>query len=93
MTDLEPVDPELLAGFAAKIDPFMQGVLVSGDVEQIRGFLLEAAWNCTERPYFEQMWGVGGLYRGLRLSCCASGDIVTRGSLSVTPGTAGSWKP
>ncbi|GAB2467746.1 hypothetical protein GCM10027187_39900 [Streptosporangium sandarakinum] len=63
MTDLESVDLELLAGFAAKIDPFMQGVLVSGDVEQIRGFVLEAAWNCTERPYFEHLWGVGGLYR------------------------------
>jgi hypothetical protein len=31
--------------------------------------------------------------RRVRLRCCASGDIVTRGSLSVTPGTAGSWKP
>lgn len=63
MTDLESVDLELLAGFAAKIDPFMRGVLVSGDVEQMRGFVLEAAWNCTERPYFEHLWGVGGLYR------------------------------
>ncbi|MEU7942386.1 hypothetical protein [Microbispora bryophytorum] len=63
MSDLEPVDLKLLAGFAAKIDPSMQGVLVREDVEQIRGFVLEAAWNCTERPYFEHLWGVGGLYR------------------------------
>lgn len=63
MTGLEPVDLKLLAGFAAKIDPLMQDVLVSRDVEQIRGFILEAAWNCTERPYFEHLWGVGGLYR------------------------------
>ncbi|MEU8275299.1 hypothetical protein ACFYOK_26975 [Microbispora bryophytorum] len=59
MSDLEPVDLMLLAGFAAKIDPFMQGVLVSGDVEQIRGFVLEAARNCTERPYFEHLWEAG----------------------------------
>ncbi|GAB3153397.1 hypothetical protein [Microbispora hainanensis] len=63
MTDLGPVDLELLAGFAAKIDPLMRGVLVSGDVEQMRGLVLEAAWHCTEPPYFEHLWGVAGLYR------------------------------
>ncbi|WP_068923842.1 hypothetical protein [Planobispora rosea] len=63
MTDLEPVDLELLAGFVEKIDPLMRDVLVGEDAEQVRGFVREAAWNCTERPYFERLWGVGELYR------------------------------
>ncbi|MFI7537529.1 hypothetical protein [Streptosporangium sp. NPDC049376] len=62
MTDLEPVDLELLTGFAAKIDPLMQSVLVSGDAEQMSGFVREAAWSCTERPYFEHLPEVGELY-------------------------------
>jgi hypothetical protein len=44
----------------------MRGVLAGADagedVQEVRGFILEAAWNCIQ-PRFEDLWGAGELYR------------------------------
>ncbi|GII02068.1 hypothetical protein [Planobispora takensis] len=63
MTDLEPVDLIVLAGFIAEVHPLMEIALAREGVWHVRDHVVEAAWTCTQSPYCEGLWGAGELYR------------------------------
>ena len=59
VTDM-PAD-DLVDGFAARINPYMERILGgSEDPHRVVGLLMGVL---TEPPYFEHLWGVGWLYR------------------------------
>lgn len=59
MTDV-PAD-DMVDAFAERLHPYMDRILGGGEDPHL--VVGELKWALTEPPYFEQLWGVGWLYR------------------------------